>query len=92
MTEREFIFSGCENYPSEFHLKNGKTIYGIIIKYAIDSETQYHFVTNANVVEFKKHIDARDRANMKRLSSPISLEDILTAKRTATADTFSRRK
>jgi len=81
MTEREFIFSGCENYPSEFHLANETTVYGIIIKFALYESTAYHFVPAANMREFKTHMDKRDKEQMKRLSSPIELNTIKTAQK-----------
>lgn len=81
MTEREFIFSGCENNPSEYHLKDGKTIYGVIIKLNISDGLEYHFVTSADLKEFKRYLDAKDRKSMKRFSTPFDIATILTAKK-----------
>ncbi len=82
MTPAEYTYSNCATYNSEFILKDGRRLPGLIGNFFSETEPDiYYYVKTNNLNEFKRHEELRDTVNMRSLCEKIDLSEIQTCRR-----------
>jgi hypothetical protein len=81
MTETQYLISGCENQPCEFVLRNKLKVIGVASTFFSEDPRSYQLVSLNNLPEFQKYLAKNDKKKLKSLYRPLSLEDVVSAKR-----------
>ena len=81
MTRQDFFLGGYHNVHCRFSLANGQEASGVVSSYYFDEPERLDLVKSADLIEFKKVMDAQDYDSMKRLSRPIELDTVIKAER-----------
>ncbi|MBI3717387.1 MAG: hypothetical protein HY252_02160 [Sphingobacteriales bacterium] len=83
MTELDYILnSGCHNYNSEFTLKDGSKIPGVIMNFFNETEPDvYYYVATNNLISFKEYAERNDVTMMRTLCKKIELSEVISCVR-----------
>lgn len=79
MTVAEFIIGRYAQYPHQYTLKDGSVLSGIISAFFINETDNYYFVPGYKMQKFKSLRDANDYEAMKKLCTPVGLDQIDSA-------------
>ncbi len=75
-----FLSNGHDNIPCEFVFVGDIHVTGIISAFFLADASHYQLVESVNIHAFKQSMHFQDIENMQRLSTPVHLCDIISAR------------
>jgi len=77
MTEQQLLKEDCFVRPSEYTLKDGSKVRGMLSIYFPDEQLNFYFVPLANMNKFAQLMVRNNFSEMRKLCKRIDLNDIV---------------